>query len=222
MALLQREAYVIDGFEGLGLKLRLEQSIPYRYVVLTVDDGYGSAMRLADLLGKYGCQASFFFTRERSVNKPGFIREKDIRELRRRGFSVGTHGTKHHGLTFLPKEHCIAELAESKRWLEDVISEEVRYMAAPSGFINPRVMKSAFECGYALVGTCNEWMNSPDTMTLPSSVNRVNVRRHFSIRAFRHIVEGHPGFYVWRQVRAGGLAIPKRLLYRWDHHKRIN
>lgn len=175
MALLQREAYVIDGFEGLELKLRLEQSIPCRYVVLTADDGYVSAMRVADLLGKYGCQASFFFTRETSVSKPGFIREKDIRELRRRGFSAGTHGTKHRGLTFLPKEHCIAELAESKRWLEDVISEEVRYMAAPGGFINPRVMKSAFECGYALVGTCNEWMNSPDTMTLPSSVNRVNV-----------------------------------------------
>jgi hypothetical protein len=110
----------------------------------------------------------------------------------------------------------------SKQWLEGVTYEEVRYMAAPGGFINPRVMKSAYECGYALVGTCDEWMNSPDTMTLPGSVNRVNVRRHFSIQAFRHIVEGHSAFYLWRQVRAGGLAIPKRPLCRWDHHKRIN
>lgn len=110
----------------------------------------------------------------------------------------------------------------SKQWLEGVIYEEVRYMVAPRGFINPRVMKSACECGYALVGTCNEWMKSPDTMTLPSSVNRANVRRHFSIQAFRYIVEGHSAFYPWRQVRAGGLAIPKRLLCKWDHHKRIN
>jgi hypothetical protein len=102
----------------------------------------------------------------------------------------------------------------SKQRLEDVIYEEVRYMAAPGGFINPRVMKSAFECGYALVGTCNEWMNSPDTMTLPRSVNRVNVRRHFSIRAFRHIVEGHSGFYVWRQIRSALLRLPKRVLCR--------
>ena len=214
LALLQREAYVIDGFEGLELKLRLEQSIPHRYVVLTVDDGYVSAMRGADLFGKYGCQASFFITRERSVSKPGYIREKDIRELRRRGFSVGTHGTTHRGLTLLPKEHCLAELAESKRWLEDVIGEEVRYMATPGGFINARVMKSAYECGYALVGTCNEWMNSPATMALPASVNRVNVRRHFSIQTFRHIVEGYPGFYIWRQVRATALAVPKRLICR--------
>ena len=55
LALLQREACVIDGFEGLELKLRLKQSIPCRYVVLTADDGYVSAMRVADILGKYGC-----------------------------------------------------------------------------------------------------------------------------------------------------------------------
>jgi hypothetical protein len=87
-------------------------------------------------------------------------------------------------------------------------------MAAPGGFINARVMKSAYECGYALVGTCNEWMNSPATMALPGSVNRVNVRRHSSIETFQHIVEGHPGFYVWRQIRSALLWLPKQVLCR--------
>jgi len=132
--------------------------------------------------------------------------------LRRGGFSVGTHGTTHRKLTFLPKEQCLAELAESKRWLEDVIGEEIRHMAAPGDFINARVRKSAYESGYALVGTCNEWMNSPSAMTLPASVNRVNVGRHFSMRAFRHIVEGHSGFYVWRQIRSALLWLPKQVL----------
>jgi hypothetical protein len=91
---------------------------------------------------------------------------------------------------------------------------EVRYMAAPGGFINARVMKSAYECGYALIGTCNEWMNSPDSMALPGSVNRVNVRRHFSNETFRHILEGHPGFYVWRQIRLALLWLPKQVLRR--------
>ena len=212
LALVQGEAYVIDGFEGLELKLRSGQSLPSRYVILTVDDGHESGLWAADLLGKCGCHASFFPTRDRSANRPGYIREEDIRELRKRGFSVGTHGTTHRKLTFLPKEQCLAELAESKRWLEDVIGEEVRYMTAPGGFINARVMKSAYECGYALVGTCNEWMNSPRKMALPCTVNRVNVRRHFSLKTFRHILEGHPGFYTRRQVRALSLWIPTQLL----------
>jgi peptidoglycan/xylan/chitin deacetylase (PgdA/CDA1 family) len=214
LALLQREAYVIDGFDGLELRLRSGENFPSRYVVLTVDDGHKSALSAADLFGKSGGHASFFLTRDRSASKPSYIREKDIRELRRRGFSVGTHGTTHRGLTFMPKEQCLAELAESKRWLEDVIGEEVRYMAAPGGFINARALKSAFECGYALVGTCNEWMNSPATMALPASVNRVNVRRHFSTQAFHHIVKGHPGFYVWRQTRSALLWLPKQFICR--------
>jgi peptidoglycan/xylan/chitin deacetylase (PgdA/CDA1 family) len=197
LAFLQREAYVTDGFEELELKLRSGQGLPHRYVVLTVDDGHESVLWAADLLEKCGCHASFFLIRNRSASKPGYIREKDVRGLRKRGFSVGTHGTTHRKLTFLPKEQFLAELAENKRWLEDVIGEEVRYMAAPGGFINACVMKSAYECGYALVGTCNEWMNSPSAMTLPASVNRVNVGRHFSIEAFRHILEGYRGFYVW-------------------------
>ena len=214
LALLQREAYVIDGFEGLELRLRSGQSLPSRYVVLTVDDGHVSALWAADLLGRCGGHASFFLTRDRCASKAGYLRENDIRELRRGGFSVGTHGVTHRGLTFLPKDHCIAELTESKRWLEDVIGEEVRYIAAPGGFINARVMKSAYECGYVLLGTCNEWMNSPATTALPGTVNRVNVRRRFSLQAFRHIVEGHPGFYLWRQIRATALAVPKRLMCR--------
>jgi peptidoglycan/xylan/chitin deacetylase (PgdA/CDA1 family) len=212
LALLQRESYVIDGFEGLEIRLRSGESLPSRYVVLTVDDGHESAMRVSDLLERCGGHASFFLTRDRSASKAGYIREKDIRELRRRGFSLGTHGTTHSGLTFLPEKQCLTELVESKCWLEDVIGEEVRYIAAPGGFINARVMKSAYECGYALVGTCNEWMNSPGKMVLPCNVNRVNVRRHFSLKTFQHILEGHPAFYTWRQIRTLSLQVPKQLL----------
>lgn len=125
------EAYVIDGFEGLELKPRPGQGIPSRYVVLTVDKGHESALWVADFLGKHECQASFFLIRDRSASKPGCVRERDIRQLCRRGFPVGTHGTTPRGLTFLPKEHRITELAESERGLEDVIGEEIRYMAAP-------------------------------------------------------------------------------------------
>jgi peptidoglycan/xylan/chitin deacetylase (PgdA/CDA1 family) len=214
LTFLNDEGYVAEGFEQLEARLRLGQGIPRRYAVLTVDDGHESSMRAADLLEKYRCRATFFLTRDRSLMRPGFIRAPDIRELRRRGFSLGTHGTTHRGLTFLSKERCVNEIKESREWLEDVIGEQVRYMAAPGGFINSSVMNLSYEHGYALLGTCNEWMNSPGTMALPCTVNRVNVRRHFSLKSFRHIVEGHLGFYTWRQVRALSLWVPKQLLCR--------
>jgi peptidoglycan/xylan/chitin deacetylase (PgdA/CDA1 family) len=212
LAFLKDEGYVVEGFEQLEARLRLREGMPCRYVILTVDDGHESSMRAADALEQAQFRASFFLTRDRSLKRPGFIRAPDIRELRKRGFSLGTHGTTHAGLTFLSKERCVNEIKQSREWLEDVIGEEVRYMAAPGGFINSRIIKLAYEQGYVLLGTCNEWMNSPQTMTLPCTVNRVNVRRHFSLKTFRRIVKGHLGFYTWRQARALSLWVPKQLL----------
>ena len=212
LALLKAEVYVGEGFEQLEDRLRANALVPARYVVITVDDGHESSMRAADLLEAYGCRATFFLTRDRSLKKRGFIREPEIRDLRKRGFSLGTHGTTHHKLTFLPEVSCVKELREGKHWLEDVIGEEVRYMAAPGGFINSRVMKLTHEEGYVLAGTCNEWMNSSETMILRGKVNRVNIRQHFSTEDFRRIVEGDLTFYLWRQARAAALAIPKQLI----------
>jgi len=212
LAFLRGEGYWVEGFQQLEARLRSGQAVPRRYVICTVDDGHESSMRAADLLEKHGLRATFFLTRDRSLKRPGFIREPDIRELRKRGFSLGTHGTTHAGLTFLSPERCRNEIKQSKEWLEDVLGDEVRYMAAPGGFINSRITNLAYEQGYVLIGTCNEWMNSPQTMALPCTVNRVNLRPHFSLKTFRRILEGHWGFYTWRQVRALSLWIPKRLL----------
>ena len=212
LALLKAAQYAVDDFEELETRLRLGIEIPPRYVVISVDDGHESAMRAADLLERYGLRATFFLTRERCLKMPGFIHAADIRALCARGFSAGTHGTTHRPLTFLPEEQYLAELAESKRWLEDVIGKEVRYMAAPGGFVNSRVVNLAYQCGYNLVGTCHEWMNSPAGMALPCKVNRVNVRRQFSPGTFLRIIQGDLGFYMARQIRAAALWIPKQSL----------
>jgi peptidoglycan/xylan/chitin deacetylase (PgdA/CDA1 family) len=211
LALLKAEAYAVDGFEELEARLRSRQGVPHHYVVLTCDDGHESAMRAADLLEGYGFRATFFLTRDRCLKRSGFVRGPEIQELRRRGFSLGAHGTSHRPLTFLTKERCIDEIKESRKWLEDVLGEQVRYMAAPGGFINNRVTQLAHEHGYVLTGTCTEWMNSFESMNLPGEVNRVNVRQHFSNEAFRRIIQGQLNFYVRRRVRAASLWIPKQV-----------
>ena len=67
-------------------------------------------------------------------------------------------------------------------------------------------MRLAFEEGYALVGTCNEWMNAAARQLGPAvKINRVNIRRHFSTAAFRKIIEGDPSFYLRRQLRTAFL-----------------
>jgi peptidoglycan/xylan/chitin deacetylase (PgdA/CDA1 family) len=212
LSFLTSECYRIDDFEGLETMLTDACPVVARCAVLTIDDGHESSMRVAELLAGFNARATFFLTRDRSRNKPNFIRATQIRELRRAGFSLGAHGTTHKKLSFLPSAACAAELSESKQWLEDILGEPVRYMAAPGGYINRRVLRQAYAFGYTLVATCRERMNSYDAMTLPGTVNRVNVRRHFSINDFRKAVHGHTGFYTWRQIRSAALLIPKQVV----------
>jgi peptidoglycan/xylan/chitin deacetylase (PgdA/CDA1 family) len=209
---LKGEGFKVEGFEQLEARLRSKVAWPDRYAVLTLDDGHETSMVAADILEEQGCQATFFVTRDRSEAKPGYIRASEIRELRQRGFSFGTHGTTHQKLTFLPERYCIAEMGDSKQWLEDLLGERISYMAAPGGFINARVFRQAKDLGYVLVGTCHEKTNAPRGMMLPCLVNRVNVRRQFSLRNIRRIVYGSFPFYLWRQLRSAALAIPKQIL----------
>lgn len=214
LAFLKAEGFLVEDFEQLESRLRLGQEFPERYAVLTVDDGDESAVIAADLLEKHQCKSTFFVTRDRSRSRPGYIREEQIRELRRRGFSLGTHGTTHRKLTFLSKEDCVEELKGSREWLEDLLAELVSYMAFPGGYLNAYVLRTAQEQGYVLTGTCHERMNSVQAMRLPCVVNRVNVRRHFSMQDFQRILEGNRGFYLWRQIRTTTLMLPKQVVRR--------
>ncbi len=211
---LSQEGYVVDGFEQLEFRLRANSIFPGKYVLLTVDDGHESALRVADLLESCGFNATFFPTRDRALGKPGYLRPQEMRELRRRGFSLGTHGTTHRNLTTMAEQACAAELEESKQWLEGVTGEEVRYMAAPGGFVSRRVLRLAYSFGYRLIGTCRESVNPVSTLNLPGTLNRVNIRRHFSLADFRRIVENDFKFYLQRRIRSGLLWLPKQILCR--------
>jgi peptidoglycan/xylan/chitin deacetylase (PgdA/CDA1 family) len=211
---LRQEGFVVEGFEQLESRLRANSIFPGKYVLLTVDDGHESATRVADLLERYGCNATFFPTRDKALGQPGYLRPQEICELRRRGFSLGTHGTTHRNLTAMSEQACAAELEESKQWLEDVTGEEVRYMAAPGGFVSHRVLRLAYGFGYRLIGTCKESVNSVSTLNLPGTLNRVNVRHHFTLADFRRIVESDFGFYLRRQIRSSLLWLPKQILCR--------
>ena len=214
LQLLSQEGFVVEGFEQLEFKLRANSIFPGKYVLLTVDDGHESALIFADLLESCGCNATFFPTRDRALGEPGYLRPQEICELRRRGFSLGTHGTTHRNLATLSEQACAAELEGSKKWLEDVTGEEVRYMAAPGGFVSLRVLRLAYGFGYRLIGTCRESVNAVSRLKLPGTVNRVNIRHHFPLADFRRIVENDFGVYLRRRIRSSLLWLPKQILCR--------
>jgi len=217
LTLLRDAGYLVEGFEQLESRLRSSRSIPSRYTLFTIDDGRESTIIAAELLSKHGFNATFFVSRDRCVARPRYLRSRRIQELRRAGFSFGTHGTSHKILTHMHADTCSSELRESKEWLENILSEPVRYMSAPGGYVNRKVLSLAYAHGYVFVGTCREQMNSV-RMAVPGIVNRVSVRRSFSDATFRDLVQGRGIFYAVRQIRSAALWIPKEL-FAWGYSR---
>jgi hypothetical protein len=85
-----------------------------------------------------------------------------------------------------------------------------RLQQPPGGYINAHILKLAHQRGYTLIGTCRERMNRPVKMSLPAIVNRVNVRRHFSLSVLDSATRGSSVFYACRMARSLALAVPKK------------
>ena len=73
--------------------------------LLTFDDGGSSAVRAADMLDERGWLGHFLIT-VKPIGTRGFVSAGDIRDLRRRGHTIGSHSFSHPD----PMSHCRLEV----------------------------------------------------------------------------------------------------------------
>ncbi len=211
LAYLQDRGFVVEGFEQLERRIANGEPFPERYALMTIDDGELSCIRFADALSRHGFKGTFFVVRDYARQSSDHLDEEQIMELRRGGFSIGTHGASHLGLARMPLDAARKELRESRDWLEQLLGEPVRYMSAPHGYVNSQVMKAVFQTGYTLAGTSTEAVNFVDRLRLPAQIARVAVRRGFTLHTLDKIISGYRPFYAYRQLRSAVMALPKRI-----------
>ena len=110
-----------------------EDLLADRYVTISVDDGDAGDMKTADLLHKYGLQATFYVP-GRNPERP-VISPAQVRELSQR-FEVGSHTLNHTPLKFLSDRKAEREITEGKQWMEDVLGKPVHSFCYPRGKFN--------------------------------------------------------------------------------------
>src|ERR1035437_1451077 len=91
-----------------------------RYLTISIDDGHVMDLRTAELLSKYGLQATFYIP-ARNPERP-VMSEVQIRELAS-AFEIGAHTLNHVPLKSLPESQAWAEISGSKQWVEDTIGK---------------------------------------------------------------------------------------------------
>ncbi len=128
-------------------------------VVITFDDGFRNLYYyLPELIKEFKFRPIVFvvtgFLGEKSnwdiwINRGEHLSIKEIKYLNSLGVIFGSHTHNHYLLTALDKKDLRYELDYSKKIIEDLTGEEVKYLSYPFGKYNEYVIETAKETGYS-------------------------------------------------------------------------
>ena len=129
--------------------------IRHRTLHFTFDDGprLDTTPRLLEHLDHYGVQATFFVVARGFDGQNATDRAKAevLRDIARRGHTVGAHTYDHSRLTSLDDEAVLAQLTRSEAIFEDVLGARPYLFRAPYGAHDARVDAITAERGYTHV-----------------------------------------------------------------------
>lgn len=156
---LENEGYKTITFEE-ALQIK-KNCTPGKFVIITFDDGYEDNYTLAfPLLKKYGFTAIIFLVAgleynlwDEQSNEPKLkmMNRQQILEMMDYGIEFGSHTLSHADLSKLSDEKIKAELADSKKILEEKLGREISSFAFPYGNCNEAAKRIAKESGYKFV-----------------------------------------------------------------------
>jgi peptidoglycan/xylan/chitin deacetylase (PgdA/CDA1 family) len=103
-------------------------------IALTFDDGYREQMVIARYLARRGIKATFFvITGLREFMGRELLGPSEIKEIASMGHEIGSHTVTHIDMTSAPEDVMYRELVESKRYLSELLNDDVTSFAYPYG-----------------------------------------------------------------------------------------
>jgi len=160
-------------------QLKIENQSEAEPVVITFDDGLNCFWHnaLPDLLEHNYRSVIFVVT--------GFVGQKnhwdyygrfnhchhlswrELRQLIKEGFEIGSHTHTHRGLTSCSRRQIRFELSYSKKLLEDKLGVPIHYLSYPFGRFNKIVKRIVEEEGYRAALSMNPQISQSERFSLP-------------------------------------------------------
>ena len=134
-----------------GVPLANAGSVPW---IFTADDGGVSFYtQLADRLDARRWRA-YCFVAVNCIGRRGFLNRVQIRDLQRRGHTIGSHSVSHPTrFSACNWDEMVREWAESRSVLADLLGENVTVASVPGGYFSPRVAAAARDGGLSVLFT---------------------------------------------------------------------
>jgi len=100
----------------------------------------------------------------KGVDKSRRMSTRELLQLNGYSISVGAHTITHPNLTLINEQQLRRELSVSKLDLENLLGQEVHYLAYPGGRFNSRVVAATKEAGYDAACSVIGWgQNTPES-----------------------------------------------------------
>lgn len=107
------------------------------------DDGHILDLNIAGYLKRYNVPGIFY------IPNCGDLEPRHIVEIHKMGFEIGGHTVRHpNDLKMLSDHDLKDQIVTNKKWLEDIIGEEIKSFAYPRGRYDERVMKAVEAAGF--------------------------------------------------------------------------
>ena len=164
MEFLRKNHFRVISFDELVQGIKSARPFPRKTVVLTFDDGYDDVYTNAfRILREYGYPATVFVLTD-LIGREGYMTWDQLKEMRSSGLiTVGSHTQTHAYLPEVPEDVQRKEIAQSKKILENVFGEPVKYFAYPVGGFTDAIKDMVRAAGYEAACTTNRGFNRFNT-----------------------------------------------------------
>jgi peptidoglycan/xylan/chitin deacetylase (PgdA/CDA1 family) len=122
---------------------------PKLALVTSWDDGHPLDLRIAEMLARHGLSGTFYVPARSHLP---LLHRAEIRQLSKE-FELGAHGMESLELTKVSNRVAYAELADSRKWVEDVTGKPCGTFCFPRGHFFRRHLWLASLAGYTGVRT---------------------------------------------------------------------
>jgi peptidoglycan/xylan/chitin deacetylase (PgdA/CDA1 family) len=156
--------------------------LPAQPVVLTIDDGWASALTFADILAAYGFVGNYFVHTESEVS------DAQVSYLGQVG-EVENHTVSHAMLSHLGYPDQYAEIIDNRWYLESVTGQAVQFLAWPYGDWDWSAVQAAADAG--VLAAFDAWGGPADPTALdPWHIPRIFVSGEYDLATFSSVVTG--------------------------------
>ncbi|MCG8432264.1 MAG: polysaccharide deacetylase family protein [Candidatus Omnitrophica bacterium] len=166
--------------------LRGAGSLPPNPLVVTFDDGYRNNLSdMYPVASGLGIPVTIFVS---SILPPDderarrFLSGREVKELKQKGVSFGSHSASHAHLARLPDAELDKELSGSRRTLEELLMSPVEFLSYPWGENDERVRARAKAAGYKAACTVDYGVNGARSDLF--SLKRIAVNDNYSFEYF--------------------------------------